>query len=168
MNLFKQIENTVKAELPPLEFLKTKFIKVTDVDDSPDLTDIHPRDRTDLNLYFIKITDDIFPSTFKLISSEKCITDAVLLGFDKNSNLYPHVDTIELPPYSEINWLSIFIPLKVPSLNPDVVGIKIGNTVYNHSETIIFDTQIPHSAWNKTEDWWISLRLSVLKTYLNL
>jgi hypothetical protein len=35
--------------------------------------------------------------------------------------------------------------------------------VHTHRDVIVFDTQIPHSAWNWTNEWWVSVRLSILK-----
>ena len=66
----------------------------------------------------------------------------------------------------KIDWLSVYMGMFVPSFDPTKVGVKVGDTVYDHKETIIFDTQIPHSAWNWTDDWWVSLRLNVKKAAL--
>jgi hypothetical protein len=55
----------------------------------------------------------------------------------------------------------------VPSYHSDDVAVKIENDIFDHNEIIVFDTQIPHSAWNRTDQWWISIRLCVLKSAFN-
>lgn len=167
MNNFKIIQKSAKSEIPNIDYLLPHFVRVTDVDDSPDLTDIHPRDRTDLHLFFVSVDEKLFPNTTKIIKENSNIVSAVILGFGPNSQLYPHVDTVELPPYAEVNWLSVFMGLYVPSYDKDLVGVKVGDTVYSHEDIIVFDTQVPHLAWNNTNEWWISIRLSVLKSAFN-
>lgn len=164
---FKQIQQLAMAEAISVESLLPHFVRVTDVDDSPDLTDVHPRDRKDLDLFFISVDDTLFPKTTALIKNIPEITTATILGFGPHSQLYTHVDT-ELEPYSEIDWKSVFIGMFVPSYNIEKVAVKIGDDIFSHKDIIIFDTQIPHSAWNQTDQWWISIRLAVLNTAFKL
>jgi aspartyl/asparaginyl beta-hydroxylase (cupin superfamily) len=147
-----------------VEHLLSHFVRVTDIDDSPDLTDIHPRDRKDMDLNFVPIDDTLFPQTASLIKTFPKIRNAYIIALGPQSQLYPHVDTIKLEPYAEIDWLSVYMGIFVPSQDSSKVAVKVGNTVYNHKDTIIFDTQIPHSAWNWTDEWWVSIRLAVCKS----
>lgn len=165
MNTFKEIQRLAILEGKSIENILPHFVRVTDIDDSPDLTDIHPRDRDDLHLFVLKVDETLFPETYKLIKTVPEIVDAAIIGFAPNSQLYTHVDTATLPPYSDVNWVSVFMGMFVPSTDIEEVAVKIDNTIFNHKEPIIFDAQIPHSAWNKTSGWWISIRLSVLKKY---
>lgn len=165
--IYYEILHSAITEAQSIDKIKPHFIKVTDVDDSPDLTDIHPRDRKDMDLRFVSITQKLFPETFKILEKNKSITDANIIAFAPQTQLYEHVDTVELQPYAEINWLSVYMPMFVPSFDTNKVGVKVGDDIYNHEDTIVFDTQIPHSAWNWTDDWWVSLRLSVLKSAFN-
>jgi hypothetical protein len=161
--IYHNIQKQAIAEAQSIERLLPHFVRVTDVDNSPDLTDIHPSNREDMDLHFIPVDDTLFPNTQKLVNCVPGIKDAVIIGFGPQSQLHPHVDTVELEPYAEIDWLSVYIGMFVPSYNADNVAVKIGDTVHTHNNVIIFDTQIPHSAWNWTDSWWISIRLSVLK-----
>jgi hypothetical protein len=161
--IYHNIQQIATQEAKSIENLLQHFTNVIEVDDSPDLTDIHPRDRNDINLNFIVVDDTLFPKTYKLLKTIPEFIDANIIGFGPQSQLYPHVDTVELEPYAEIDWLSVYIGLFVPSYDADKVGVKVGKTVYNHKNTIIFDTQIPHSAWNWTDDWWVSIRIAVRK-----
>jgi|TARA_B110000977_G_scaffold105010_1_gene137007 hypothetical protein len=163
-NTYHNIQNSAIKEAVSIGNIKSYFVKVTDVDDSPDMTDIHPRDREDMDLRFMTLNKIMFPKTLALIQQDANITDANIIAFAPQTQLYEHVDTIELEPYAEIDWLSVYMGMFVPSFDPTKVGVKVGDTVYDHKETIIFDTQIPHSAWNWTDDWWVSVRLNVRKT----
>ena len=162
--MFELIQKSAIEEAVSVEQLLPHFVRVTDIDNSPDLTDVHPRDRKDMNLNFVPIDNILFPQTAALIKAMPKIRNANIIALEPQSQLYPHVDTIELAPYAEIDWLSVYMGLFVPSLDPSKVAVKIGNTVYNHKETIIFDTQIPHSAWNWTNEWWVSIRLAVCRS----
>jgi len=162
--IYHNIQKQATAEAQSVERLLPHFVRVTYVDDSPDLTDVHPRDREDMDLRFIPIDDKLFPHTQELIKDVPGIKDAVIIGIGPQSQLYTHVDTVELEPYAEIDWLSVYMGMFIPSFDEAKVGVKVGEKIYNHKETIIFDTQIPHSAWNWTQDWWVSIRLAVSKT----
>lgn len=162
--IYRNIQTLAIQEAQSVENLLPHFVRVTDIDDSPDLTDIHPRDREDMDLNFIAVDNNLFPQTASIIKSIPEIRDAYIIAFAPQTQLYPHVDTIELPPYAEIDWVSVYMGMFVPSVNPSKVAVKVGDTVYDHKEAIIFDTQIPHSAWNWTDEWWVSIRLAVSKT----
>jgi aspartyl/asparaginyl beta-hydroxylase (cupin superfamily) len=164
MNQYTLIQQTAIQEAKCVENLFPYFVRVTDVDDSPDLTDVHPRDRKDMDMYFVPVDNIVFPKTAELIKADSSIRDAYVIAFGPQSQLYPHVDTVELEPYAEIDWLSVYMGMFVPSYDADKVAVKVGETVYDHKDTIVFDTQIPHSAWNWTDSWWVSLRLAVYKT----
>lgn len=163
---FKHIQKLAIQEAHNIENLLPHFIRVTDVDDSPDLTNVHPRDRTDLDLFFIPVDRKLFPKTTELVETTPGILRATIIGFAPRSQLYTHVDTVELMPYEYVNWKSVFIGMFVPSFDSTKVAVKIENDIFDHKEIIIFDAQIPHSAWNSTDNWWVSIRLSVLKSYL--
>lgn len=164
--IYHKIQQQAIEEAQSIERLLSYFVRVTDVDDSPDLTDVHPRDRKDVDLHFIKVDDVLFPKTKQLIEGVPEIRDAMIIGFGPQSQLYPHVDTTELEPYAEIDWVSVYIGMFVPSYDANEVAVKIEDEVHSHKEIITFDTQIPHSAWNWTDEWWVSIRLAVSKNKL--
>lgn len=166
LTIYRNIQQLAIEEAASVERLLPHMVRITDVDDSPDLTDVHPRDRKDIDLRFVTIDGILFPNTFALIQSQPQIRDAYVIGFAPQTQLYPHVDTIELEPYAEIDWLSVYMGMFVPSTDPTKVAVKVGDDIYNHSDIIIFDTQIPHSGWNWTDEWWVSIRLAVYKSYL--
>jgi len=163
LTIYHNIQKQAIEEAQSVERLLPHFVRVTDVDDSPDLTDVHPRDRKDVDLHFMPINDKLFPKTKKLVDVVPGIKDAMIIGFGPQSQLYPHVDTVELEPYAEIDWVSVYIGMFVPSYDANEVAVKIEDEVHTHKDVIVFDTQIPHSAWNWTDEWWVSVRLSILK-----
>jgi hypothetical protein len=59
--------------------------------------------------------------------------------------------------------LSVYMGMFVPSYDATKVAVKVGDDIYNHKDIIVFDTQIPHSGWNWTDEWWVSIRLAVYK-----
>jgi len=164
LDTYRELQKIAIQEVSSLDQLLTNFVRVTDVDSSPDLTDVHPRNRADMDLHFTKITQSLYPNTFEYIQKLLGVKDSTLIGFGPQSQLYTHVDTVDLPPYSEIDWVSVYIGIMVPSYNIDKVAVKVGEQIFDHRDIIIFDTQVPHSAWNWTDDWWISIRLSIDKT----
>lgn len=163
LTIYHSIQQQAIEEAQSVERLLPHFVRVTDVDDSPDLTDVHPRDREDMDLHFMPVDDKLFPKTRKLIDSVPGIKDSMIVGFGPQSQLYPHVDTVELEPYTDIDWVSVYIGVFVPSYDANKIAVKIEDEVQAHNDVIIFDTQIPHSAWNWTDEWWISIRLAVSK-----
>jgi hypothetical protein len=172
-----QIDQVINL-LPSFDNLKKFLIKVTDEDDSPDLTEIHPRDRTNLNLFYIPIYDpleqateyeEIFKKSTDLIKAMPGIKRADYIAIRPNTFMPLHVDNAELPPYSEIDWYSVYVGVKVPSEDPNIVGVKINDDIYKHAvnHAIVFDTQIPHCAWNYSDEWWLAIKFYIKKEFFN-
>jgi hypothetical protein len=159
--IYHNVQTLATEEAQSVENLLPHFTNVLDVDDSPDLTDVHPRDRNDINLNFITVDNTLFPKTFELLKTIPGFINANIIGIGPQSQLYTHVDTVELKPYTEIDWTSVYIGMFVPSFDSKEVAVKVGNVINNHSDIILFDTQIPHSAWNWTDEWWVSIRVAV-------
>lgn len=161
--IYRKIQTLAIQEARSVETLLPHFLRVTDIDDSPDLTEVHPRDRKDMDLNFIPVDKRLFPKTTEAINKLPEIRDAIIIGFGPQSQLYPHVDEVDLEPYAEIDWLSVYMGMFVPSYDADKVAVKVDNKIYNHKDIIVFNAQVPHSAWNWTNEWWISIRLAVYK-----
>lgn len=172
--LLEQAANIVKQEA-------TDYLSILDNvvanDDSPDLTDIHPRDRTNVNLYCglllgEEVTDykqsllDKFQRSLSFSKSLPGVVRIELIAIGPNSIVPLHLDDMSRCPFDNTNdWYSVFIGVIVPSTDFKMLGVQINNQLYNHmfGKAIVFDTQNPHSAYNNTTDWWLSLRLSILK-----
>jgi aspartyl/asparaginyl beta-hydroxylase (cupin superfamily) len=88
---YRNIQQLAIKEAISVENLLPHFVRITDVDDSPDLTDVHPRDREDMDLRFMSIDENLFPKTSALIKSYPEIRDAYIIGFAPQTQLYPHV-----------------------------------------------------------------------------
>ncbi len=151
--------------------------KVVDNDDSHDLTGVHPRDRTDVNLHcglllgdgVTEYKDTLIKKFQKSLNYAKTLSGVVkieLIAIGPNSVVPTHLDDMSRPQFDNNNdWYSVFIGVVVPSIDLRMIGVQVGNEIYNHmcGKAIVFDTQIPHSAYNNTDQWWLSLRLSILK-----
>ena len=177
-HLIMELADLVNLEMPK-DYLSLLYC-VLDEDDSTDLTDIHPRDRDNVNLHAGRMLDvfqgnveprliDTFPRTLEFSKKLNGITKIELIAIGPNSIIPLHLDDMSRPKFDTSNFYVMFIGIHVPSNEPNIVGIQIDKEIYNHThgKAIVFDTQIPHSAWNNTDEWWLSLRLSVLKEFFN-
>jgi hypothetical protein len=164
-----------KDEMKDFQNISEHLINVLDFDDSPDLTEILPRDRTNISIYVIFLydhshitTDEIqrkFPKTREYVQTMPGVSTLKCIAIGPNSIVPLHLDDMSRAPYDLNNWYSVFTGVTVPSESADLIGVKVDNDIYNHAEaeSIVFDTQIPHCAWNNTDQWWISLRFSTNK-----
>jgi hypothetical protein len=174
-----ELADLVNLEIPK-DYLPLLYC-VLDEDDSIDLTDIHPRDRDNVNLHAGRMLDifqgdveprliDSFPKTLEFLKELNGITRIELIAIGPNSIIPLHLDDMSRPQFDpNNNFYIMFIGIHVPSDDASIVGLQIDKEIYNHTygKAIVFDTQIPHSAWNNSDKWWLSLRLSVLKEYFN-
>ena len=178
-HLIMELADLVNLEIPE-DYLPLLYC-VLDEDDSIDLTDIHPRDRDNVNLHAGRMLDifqgdveprliDSFPKTLEFLKELNGITRIELIAIGPNSIIPLHLDDMSRPQFDpNNNFYIMFIGIHVPSDDASIVGLQIDKEIYNHTygKAIVFDTQIPHSAWNNSDKWWLSLRLSVLKEYFN-
>jgi len=178
-HLIKTLSDLVHLEMPK-DYLSFLY-RVLDEDDSIDLTDIHPRDRDNVDLHAGRMLDvfqgnvdqrliDAFPKTLEFSKELNGIIKIELIAIGPNSIIPLHLDDMTRPPFDpNNNFYIMFIGIHVPNDDASIVGLQIDKEIYNHTygKAIVFDTQIPHSAWNNSDKWWLSLRLSVLKEFFN-
>lgn len=170
--LIKEVVDLFSKESSDIEDIKLYSINVLDFDDSDDLTGIPPRSRNNICVYTFSLFENIeeniatkFSETIQCITNMPGVLEARMIAIGPNSVLPLHLDDMNRPCYDLNDWYSVFIGVNVPSQNSDLLGVQIEEETYNHNngQAIIFDTQIPHHAWNNTNQWWISLRISILK-----
>ena len=177
--MFEKTVEIFEKEMESVEKIKPYMTHVTDFDNSYDLTDIHPKNRKNLLMYiiFFKKNDELddkiknrFPMTYEYIQKIPGVIDTVCIAIAPNSIMPLHIDDMEKGLYQYNDWYSVFIGVKVPSSDSNLLGVEIDKIIYNHSEknAIVFDTQCPHRAWNNTNDWWISLRFNVKKSFFKI
>jgi hypothetical protein len=164
-----------RDEMKNFQNIKEHLINVLDFDDSPDLTEVHPKDRTNVSIYVIFLYDHMYAATEEIqkkfsktrnyVQTMPGVNTLKCIAIGPNSIVPLHLDDMNREPYDLNNWYSVFTGVIVPSEDANLIGIKIDNDIYSHAEekSIIFDTQIPHCAWNNTDQWWISLRFSTSK-----
>ncbi|NBP59036.1 hypothetical protein EBU71_21305 [bacterium] len=179
-NNYVQCVEILKEEMST-DYLNFLF-NVMEYDDSPDLTEVNPRDRKNISLYcgllYQKGHSDYniellakFKKTLNLCHQLPGIEKIEIIAVGPCSVVPLHLDDMSRPAYDTSNdWYSVLIGVCVPSNNIELLGIEIGNKKYSIEQNvpIIFDTQVPHHAWNNTKDWWVSLRLSTLKKFINV
>ena len=176
-NFAKLIEFAV-SQISDKSVISDYLYNVTDYDDSEDLTDIHPRDRNNVNLYatlLYSIYTDVetveervkenFKELITRISKMEDIVKAAIILVSPKSIVPLHVDSTDKPLYSEVPYYNVFTGLVVPSTDVNDVGVKVDKELISHhpGKPIIFNAQYPHEAWNHTESDWISLLLYIKK-----
>lgn len=159
------------------EIMSTDMYDMTKTDDTPDLTDIHPRDRDNVKvLCGVLPFDNTKPNLGKFLKEESNTLmnlQGFVAGFvffmTPNSILPLHVhgQDISKPPDDKTEVYNACFGITVPSTDSMVVGIEVNGEVYCHGPKVdvTFDPQIPHQAWNHTNDWWTMLILNIDKKF---
>lgn len=176
--IFNQLVNVFKNEMVSLDEIRAYMVDVMSFDDSYDLTGSHPstRENVSLNVIFLMDREQTVPqenqirfqNTIKFASNVPGLIAATCIVIGPKSIVPTHLDDMERPMYDMNTWYSVLIGVDVPSDQPDLLAMSIDDAIYTHAQgtAIIFDTQIPHSAWNHTDRYWISLRLRMEKSFL--
>jgi|TARA_R110000796_G_scaffold27018_9_gene74701 hypothetical protein len=84
-----------------------------------------------------------------------------------NSTIPDHVDSDELPPYAETNIYNIVLGVFVDE-DADI-GLEVENEFAKTlvGKATIFDGQIPHRGWNRSNEWRCTLFMFVDKEAFN-
>lgn len=175
-DLLQSAKATFLTEMLSIRDIEKYLINILDFDDSPDLTEMHPRDRNNVSVHVMFLFDHIednstqevknkFKDTIKIVQHMPGVISARIIAIGPKSIVPLHLDDMQRPAYDLNNWYSVLIPINVSDAS--LIGIEIENNIYTHEndQAIIFDTQVPHSGWNKTDQWWISLKLYIEKDY---
>ena len=171
--LIRIVAEIFKNEMISFNDIRSCFFDVKDIDKSLDLEDVGTEEKVSVNAILLvdnesdvsKEIKDRFPKTIDFLKKMPGVKIASCVAIAPNSIVPLHLDDMDSPAYQLNDWYAVLIGVVVP--DPNLVGMKIGDNIYTHTQgtSIIFDTQIPHSAWNKTDDWWVTLRLSTKKEF---
>lgn len=169
--------DSFENEMGSFNDIKSMLINVLDFDDSRDLTDIHPKDRDNVSVHVMFLWDqhfsadetiqERFKDTRALAENLPGVDTIKIIAVGPNSIVPLHLDDMERPAFDLNSWYSVLVGVIVPSSDQNLLALQSDDKVYNHSykQCIIFDTQIPHQAWNHTNQWWLMLRLSIKKEF---
>lgn len=161
------------------EIMSLDMYDLTKTDPAPDLTDIHPRDRDNVYILVGELPFDDKPNLGNLLKEESdAITNlkgyamACIFFISPNSILPLHIHGkyISSSTGKETATYNACFGLTVPSLDSKIVGIEVNGEVYCHGPKVdvTFDPQIPHQAWNHTNEWWTMLILNIEKKFFYL
>ena len=86
------------------------------------------------------------PQTYDLVNNIKEIDSAMLSVLQPGATIENHCG----PSKAELRY---HLPLVVPTSDPEICGIRVGDTTRGWSvgESLIFDDTIDHEAWNHSE-----------------
>lgn len=142
-----------------------------------DLTDVHPSKRSDVASYAALVyggdidpkLKEILGSAYDLIASLKGLQLATFFFIAPHTQVPTHIHDMERPEYDYTPQYNVFLGLSVPSEDFEMVGAKIDKEVYNNApeRALVFDYQIPHSAWNNTDEWWLGIIFYIDKEQFN-
>jgi hypothetical protein len=106
-----------------------------------------------------------FKHTIEVLKSMEGVDRALINFVGPNSIIPHHVDSDELPEYAETGIYNIVVGLFIPSEDPEQVALEIDGVVVGNKNdgAVIFDGQVPHSGYNKTNEWRVTLFLFVNK-----
>jgi hypothetical protein len=142
-----------------------------------DLTDTHPSERKNVASYAALVyggdvdpqLKEILGETYDLMTSLQGLTLATLFFIAPHSVVPRHIHDMERPEYDYTPEYNVFLGISVPSEEAEFVGAQVGKDVYNNANgrALIFDYQVPHSAWNNTDDWWLGIIFYINKECFN-
>lgn len=123
------------------------------------------RDYKDVSIYYLPVYIEgetlqevlvtRFEKSVEIIEQLPNISKAFVIFVGPNSPVPRHVDDHPATLYN------MLLGVRVPGSSADEVGIQIDSTVCRpaRGEALIFSPTIPHHAWNKTDQWWVSIVL---------
>ena len=128
--------------------------------------------RADVNFYstcFYDLAEVIpesvskpFTRVCRLIETMPGVTRASIVAIGPNSIVPIHIDDENRPAYDNSFHNNVFTGIIVPQGCEVIIDNKLH--VPKAHKYIPFDAQIPHSASNPTNEWWVSVLLYIHKT----
>lgn len=160
--------------------LEPYLFNIAETDSVGDLTGVHPRYRDNVaafaGLMYDGTSENInsyfkekFKPAIEKIESMPGIVLSVLFFIAPNSIVPTHIHDMDRPAYDNTDYYNIFLGLYVPSTDVEILGAKIDNEIHSHAKgkAFVFDSQVPHSAWNNTNEWWLSILMYIKKDCFN-
>ena len=110
---------------------------------------------------------DQFAPVIEILKDMKGVYRALFNFVGPNSNIPDHVDSDELPPYAETGIYNIVLGIFADE-SADI-GLEVVDEFAKTYEgrATIFDGQVPHRGWNKSNQWRCTLFMFVDKGAFN-
>lgn len=133
--------------------------------------------RPDVNVFYLptysssgKLPDVIrskFEKSNSILSTVAGLDHTFIAFIGPHSVVPMHVDDPNREPNDPSQNLNVLLGIRVPSTDISQIGLRVNNEVIGHKSqhAVVFDAQIPHEAWNNTDDWWIAIVLRTDKEF---
>lgn len=138
----------------------------------PDFYGNPVKGRADVNFYstsFYDISEAIpesiskpFSQVCRILETMPGLTRASIVAIGPNSIVPVHVDDENRPAFDNSYHNNVFTGVIVPEGCEVIINNKLH--IPQEQVPIAFDAQIPHSAANNSDEWWVSLLLYIHKT----
>lgn len=148
------------------------WYNVGEEENIPDFYGNPVKGRADVNFYstcFYDLADTIpvsisepFEPIRRILETMPGVNRASVVAIGPNSIVPVHVDDENRPAHDVSFHYNVFTGVIVPQGCEVIIDDKLH--VPQEQDPIAFDAQIPHSASNPTDDWWVSLLLYIPKT----
>lgn len=112
---------------------------------------------------------DKFAPVIDILKNMNGVYRALFNLLGPNAIIHEHVDSDELPPYADTDIYNVVLGVfradcKLEDIALEVEGIVLPTVV---GEPVIFDGQVPHHGWNRSDEWRMTLFMFVDKEAFN-
>jgi hypothetical protein len=84
---------------------------------------------------------------------------AFMVFIGPNSVIPTHLDDTKRPAFDPSPTRNVLLGVHIPATDMDTLGVRIDKEYIGQKEAyaVVFDANIPHEAWNKTDKWWVGI-----------
>lgn len=134
--------------------------------------------RSDVNVYYLNTYDrsgtvhsdvaEQFSRSNRILKGLPGLERTFIAFIGPNSVIPCHVDDPERPAFNPSKRLNVLLGIQVPSNNIEQIGLRVNTESINqcNDHAVSFDANIPHDAWNNTNEWWIGIVLLTDKEHV--
>jgi hypothetical protein len=178
---WEKLDQIYRILNPTLKKDKKRFdphlINIAKSEPDGDLTDVHPNDRENLEVFKLEIFDmnretspviiELLEGVHEIVKNMIGLHDSSFFIHAPNMWIPPHVHDTSKPEYYDSTNYNIYLPLVIPPGDTKKVGARIGKYIYPliEGDALVFDHQIPHDSWNYTDQWCIGMLFNIQKQY---
>lgn len=165
--LIKEIVNAIG-----IDNITKDWYNVGEEENIPDFYGNAVKGRADVNFYstcFYDLSEPVpehisapFASVCRILDTMPGVNRASVVAIGPNSIVPIHIDDENRPAYDNSFHYNVFTGVIVPQGCEVIIDNKLH--IPQEQEPIAFDAQIPHSATNSTNEWWVSVLLYIHKT----
>ena len=134
--------------------------------------------RTDVHAYYLNtyvksgsLNKDVmsrFTKSSRLLRGLPGVERAFIAFIGPNSVVPTHIDDESRAAFDESKCLNVLLGISVPSDKIEDIRMRVNTDAINQrtDHAITFDANIPHDAWNNTNEWWICMVILTEREYV--